>query len=74
MFEATENGIILQQMRQRFGIGKVVRRDKFDLRIAQPGADHITTDPAEAVDPHFYRHISHFTVKNPIPCKSSMAW
>ena len=54
--ERSEHGVVLQQVRQRLGIGKIVGRDEFDLRVIQPGADYISADAAEAVDSHFDCH------------------
>ena len=74
-FSWPEHGVVLQQVRQRFGIGQIVGRDEFDFRIIESGADHISSDAAEAIDSYFYWHILLILrVKSQLPRKSSMKW
>ena len=56
--ELAEDGIVLQQVRQRLGVGEIVGGDKFDVGMMQAGADHIAADAAEAVDAYFDGHTS----------------
>src|SRR5437016_6169953 len=51
--ELTERGVVLQQVRDGGDVREVVGGDEFDVRVVQPGPDHISTDAAEAVDTYF---------------------
>ena len=43
-------------MREGFGVGKIVDRYEFDLRIVERGADDIAAYAAEAVNTYFHGH------------------
>jgi hypothetical protein len=45
-------------MRERRVVRQIVRGDELDVRVIQPGANHISTDAAEAVDSNFDWHES----------------
>lgn len=51
-----ENGIILQKMSEGFGVGEIVNGHEFDVVAMKPGAYHISSDAAEAVDSYFDCH------------------
>ena len=48
--DRTEDGVVLQQVRQRLGVGQVVDRHELDRRVAERRPDDIASDAAEAVD------------------------
>ena len=49
-------GIVLQQMRQRLRIGKIVDRHEFQIRVIERGAQNVAADASEAVDANFDCH------------------
>ena len=54
---AAQNAVVLQQMRHRRHIAKIVRRD--DLEVGPGclhGAEEVPADPAESVDAHTNGH------------------
>ena len=65
--QRSQNRIVFQQMRQRFGIGQIVGRDELDIRIVQRGPQHISANAPEPVDANFYRHKLQFTPQAPPP-------
>ena len=51
--EAPMHRVVLQEVRQRRGVGQVVDGDDLDalaLRIALPGSNHAATDATKAID------------------------
>src|SRR5207302_1930464 len=58
VMEIAQDGIVFQQVGQRFGIGEVVDRHKFQLAIINGGAQHVAPDAAESVDADFDCHAS----------------
>ena len=56
--QIAEDRIVLQQMRQRLGIGDVVDGDDFDGGIAQGGAENVAADASETIDAYFNCHES----------------
>src|SRR6185437_6801361 len=56
--QVAQDGIVLQQVGQGFGIGKVVDRHKFDVSVIEGGAQHVAPDAPESVDPYFDCHIA----------------
>lgn len=54
--ESSVNGIVLQQMRQRFCIGDVVDRDKIKSGFFEARPQRVAPDTAKAVDAYSYRH------------------
>jgi hypothetical protein len=56
-------GVVLEQVRDRLRIDQIVDPDPLDLRLALVRrAEDIAPDPAEAVDPHAYRHVMNLQV------------
>jgi hypothetical protein len=51
-----KDGIVLQKMRQRFGVGEIVGGDKLNAGMMQTCAQHIAADTAEAVNAYFNGH------------------
>ncbi len=51
-----EDRIVLQHVRERLGVGEIVRGDEFDIGVVQAGANDVSSDAAEAVDPYFDCH------------------
>src|SRR5713101_8638150 len=58
MGQVAEDGVVLEQVRQRFRVGDVVHGDKLDGGVAQRGAQDVAPDAAKPVDAHFDRHAS----------------
>ena len=56
LVQRAEHGIVLQQVRQRLGVGKIVDRDEFHIIAVQTRANDIPADAAEAVDSYFHCH------------------
>ena len=58
-FEVAEDGVVLEEVRQRFRVGDVVDRDELDVRVRlrHRGAHDVPPDPPEPVDtdPHTHR-------------------
>ena len=54
--QRSEHGIVLQQVRQRLGIGQVVNRHEFDVVAVQTRTNDIPADPAEAINTYFDCH------------------
>ena len=52
------NRIVLEQMREGGRVGNVVDGDDFDVLFGQRRAQEHPADPAESVNPDFYRHRS----------------
>ena len=52
------DGVVLQQMGQRFGIGDVVDADELNLGLLRHGgrAQYVAADSSEPVDPYPHRH------------------
>src|SRR4051812_27699890 len=45
------NRVVLQQIRQRRGVGEIVDGDEFDTEIAlERGAEHVASDATETID------------------------
>ena len=56
LVQRTQDRVVLQQVRQRLGVGKIVGRDKLDIVPVQTGAEYIPADAAEAIDAYFDCH------------------
>ena len=56
--KAFVDGVVLQQMGQRFGIGDVVDADELDLGLLRHGgrAQYVAADSSEPVDPYPHCH------------------
>ena len=56
--QTPQNGVVLQQVRERFRVGQVVGRHDFDARLGltERGAQHVAPDPPKAVDRYFNGH------------------
>ena len=48
--EVAEHRVVLQQVRERRGVGDVVDRDEVDVLVAERGAHDVAADPSEPVD------------------------
>ncbi len=56
LVEVAEDGIVLRQMGEGFGVGEVVDGDEFDLGVVERCANHVAADTAKTVDAYFDRH------------------
>ena len=54
--QRAEHGIVLEQVRKRFGIGQVIDRYKFNVVVMQTRTNDVPADPAEAINTYFYCH------------------
>src|SRR5258706_2317889 len=52
--KTAQYGIVLEQMGERLGVGKIVDCDKLYVLAVKSRADHVPADAAEAVDGDFY--------------------
>ena len=61
--KAPVDRVVLQQVRQGFGVGDVVDADELDLGLIRHRrrAEHVPSDAAEPVDPYPNRHDSPLT-------------
>ena len=58
MTERPVDRIVFEQMRERGRVGNVVDGDDFDIFFGQRRPQKHPADPAESVNPDFYRHRS----------------
>ena len=58
MRQIAENRVVLEQVRERSGIGYVVYGDKLNLFVVQRGAHDVASDAAEAIDADLDGHSS----------------
>jgi len=56
MIEIAENRVVLEKVRERFCVRKIIYGYKINIRIADRGSIDIASDPAKAVDANLYRH------------------
>ena len=54
--QVAEDRVVLEQVRQRLGVGQVVDGDDVDPAVAHGGAHDVAADAAEPVDPDFDGH------------------
>ena len=54
--ERSQHRVVLQQVRQRCGIGQIVYRYEFHIIPVQTRADNITANAAEAINSYFDCH------------------
>ena len=56
LFQRAVDGVVLEEMRQRFGIGDVVHRDEVEPAFVETCPKHVPTDAAEAIDADTHCH------------------
>ena len=56
VLEVAQDGVVLEQVRERGRRGDVVDGDDFELGVANCSAEDVASDAAEAVNAYFYRH------------------
>jgi len=56
MIEISENRIVLEKVRKRLRVRKIIYGYEIDIRITDRGSIDIAPDPAKAVDANLYRH------------------
>jgi hypothetical protein len=54
--QSAQRRVVFQQVRQRLGVGQVVGRYEFNIRIVQACPDDVSSNAAEAVDSYFNGH------------------
>ena len=56
--ETAVDGVVLEQVGQRLGVGDVVDGDELEVGLVREhgGAQHVASDPAEPVDAHSHGH------------------
>ena len=57
VLEVAQDGVVLEQVRERGRRGDVVHGDDFNLGVANCSAEDVASDAAEAVNAYFYRHV-----------------
>jgi hypothetical protein len=55
-FQPPQDGVVLEQVRQRLGIRKIVYGDKFHVVPMQTRANDIPANPAKTIDSYLYCH------------------
>ena len=50
MLQISEHRIVLQQVRERFGVGQIVDGYKVDVRITDRSTIDVTSDATESID------------------------
>src|SRR5277367_3839050 len=56
--QVAENGVVLQQVGERFRISEIVDGYEFDIWVFERGAQHVATDAPEAVNAYFDSHLA----------------
>ncbi len=56
VLELAVHGVVLQEVRERLGVGDVVHRDDVEPALTEAGAEHVPSDAAEAVDTDAHSH------------------
>src|SRR5579862_6843311 len=54
--QVAQDGIVLEQVGQGFGVGQVVDRHKFDIAVIERGTQHVAPDAAESINAYFDCH------------------
>ena len=63
--QVAEHRVVLEQMRERGGVGEIVDRDEIDVLGAQRRAHDVAPDAAEPVDPDLHCHRLFLEVRGP---------
>src|SRR5579863_1410694 len=58
VLQIAEDGVVLQQMSQRLGIGEIVDGDKLEVGVVEGGAKNVAANAAKSVDAYFNCHIT----------------
>src|SRR5579863_6494513 len=56
--QITENGVVLEQVSESFGVREIVDCDEFDVGIIERGAQYVASDAAETVNAYFNSHLA----------------
>jgi hypothetical protein len=56
MVQITQHRIILQQVRQRFGISYVIDCDEVDVLVAERRTEDVSADATKPINANFHRH------------------
>src|SRR5579863_7420864 len=56
--QVAENGIVLQQVSQSFGVGKIVDGHDFDVGIVEGSAKYVASNASKAVNAYFNCHVA----------------
>ena len=56
--QVAQDGVVLEQVRQRSRAGEIVYSHKFDVIVAQCCAKYVTANSAKAVDANLHCHVS----------------
>jgi hypothetical protein len=56
MIQITEHGVVLEQVRKRFGVSQVVDGDEIDVWITKCSAKNVSPDTTEPIDTNLNRH------------------
>ena len=57
LMQGSEHGVVLEQVRQGFRIGKIVHRDEFDVLPVEARPDDVPANAAEAINANFHCHV-----------------
>src|ERR1019366_6204475 len=58
VWQVAEDGVVLQKMRQRLGIGEVVDRNEFQILVGERGPQNVAADAPETIDAYFDCHFA----------------
>ena len=67
--QVAKDGVVLQQMGQRLGVGEIVDRDEFQVRVIERRTKNVAADAPEAVDAYFD---CHSTSSEKIPLRNAV--
>jgi hypothetical protein len=55
--QGSQHGIVLEQVRQCFRVGKIVHRRKLNVVPVEARSDDVPADAAKAINANFHCHI-----------------
>ena len=55
--KGSEHGIVLEQVRESLGVGKIVHRHEFNVGTVKGRADDVPADAAEAINANLDCHV-----------------
>ena len=68
--QIAQDGVVLQKVGQRFGIGEVVDGDEVKIRVFQGSPQHVPANASETIDADFDSHVPPLLMKT----RSERCW
>ena len=56
--QIAQDGVVLQQMRQRLGAGQIINRYDVNFLVIECGTKNVAADAAKSVDAYLNRHVT----------------